>query len=230
MVDQRVAPIALGVIGAIIGVRVMGLVGIPAGAIVAAAIPITRRRRKAARSGQQLEEQFAELVEAIALAVRAGLSVPQAVEFAAGEADEPMSGSLEQLFRDQRLGGAFEGALGRFVERLDTDDARLFALVVTVHGRSGGDVAGALEEVVTTIRHRIALRRELRALSAQGRVSGTVLGSLPLFFFVVLAATSRAELEPVYRSAVGVAMIGGGLAMQGLAYLWIRRLLRVETS
>ena len=72
------------------------------------------------------------------------------------------------------------------------------------------------------------MRRELRALSAQGRVSGGVLGSLPLLFFLVLAATSRRELEPIYRSAPGMAMIGGGLLMQGIAYVWIRTMLRVE--
>jgi tight adherence protein B len=89
-------------------------------------------------------------------------------------------------------------------------------------------VAGAVEEVAGTIRHRIAVRRELRALSAQGRISGSILGALPIAFFLVLAVTSHQELAPVYRSPAGIAMISSGLVMEALAFVWIRRLLRVE--
>jgi tight adherence protein B len=99
---------------------------------------------------------------------------------------------------------------------------------MTVHGKSGGNLAGALDEVVRTIRHRISVRRDLRALSAQGRISGTVLGSLPVGFFLVLASTSHRELAPVYRSGVGAAMVVAGLLMQALAYLWIRKLMKVQ--
>jgi len=59
-------------------------------------------------------------------------------------------------------------------------------------------------------------------------VSGAILGALPIAFFLVLAATSRRQLGPIYRSVPGIAMVTGGLVMEGLAYLWIRRLLRIE--
>lgn len=104
----------------------------------------------------------------------------------------------------------------------------MFVLVIGIQARTGGNLAAALEEVATTIHHRLAVRRELHALSAQGRMSGTILGLLPIAFFVVLGVTSRDQLEPVYRSTAGMALIVSGLAMQGLAYLWIRHLLRVE--
>jgi tight adherence protein B len=121
-----------------------------------------------------------------------------------------------------------ERALETFAQALGTDDGRLFVLILTIHQRSGGNVAGALEEVASTIRHRVAVRRELRALTAQGRVSGTILGALPIGFFLVLATTSRGELVPIYRSAAGIAMVTAGLVLEALAYLWIRRLLKVQ--
>ena len=58
-------------------------------------------------------------------------------------------------------------------------------------------------------------------------MSGAILGSLPIVFFLVMSVTSRGDLEPVLRSPAGIAMVGAGLLMQGIAYLWIRRLLRV---
>ena len=65
-------------------------------------------------------------------------------------------------------------------------------------------------------------------MTAQGRISGAILGTLPIGFFVLLALTSGNDLASVYRSPAGTAMVVVGLLMEGLAYLWIRRLLQVE--
>src|SRR5439155_26128701 len=129
---------------------------------------------------------------------------------------------------EQALGSPLEVALADFGEALSTDDARLFVSVLTVQAQTGGNLAGALDEVTTTIRHRIAVRRELRALSAQGRISGVVLGSLPIAFFLVIGTTSHQELAPAYRPVAGMVMVGVGPALEGVAFLWIRRLLRVR--
>ena len=139
-----------------------------------------------------------------------------------------MATIVSRAVSEQRLGASFDSALGSISSAIGSEDARLFALVMAIHHRSGGNVAAPLEEVAATVRHRVAIRRELRALTAQGRISGAVLGILPVAFFVVLSATSHRELAPVYRSAAGAAMVVGGLLLEGIAYLWIRHLLKVE--
>jgi tight adherence protein B len=221
----------IGVAGSavgVIGLHLIGPLGLLIGATVGGLIPRLLERRRAARVGQELERQLAETAEATAMAVRSGFSIAQALEFAAQEANSPMSEVLGRCIDEQRLGMPFEEALRRYADDLDTPDARLFTLVVRIHARSGGSLAGAVDEVAATIRHRIAVRRELRALSAQGRISGSILGALPIAFFLVLAATSHQDLAPIYRSPAGIAMITSGLLMECLAFLWIRRLLRVE--
>jgi tight adherence protein B len=217
-----------GLIGAIAVGKLAGPIGLPLGAVLGAAVPLSLATRAARRRAEILERQLAELVEAVALGVRSGLALNRALIFAAGESAHPISEMLDRLMAEQALGTPLEIALARFAETLSTDDARLLVSVLTVHVQTGGNLAGALDEVTTTIRHRIAMRRELRALSAQGRISGVVLGSLPIAFFLVLAATSHRELAPVYRSAAGIAMVAAGLVMQALAYLWIRMLMKVH--
>jgi tight adherence protein B len=217
-----------GLIGAIAVGKLAGPIGVPLGAALGAAVPLSLARRAARRRAEILERQLAELVEAVALGVRSGLALNRALTFAAGEAAHPISEMLDRLMGEQALGTPLEIALARFAEALSTDDARLLVSVLTVHIQAGGNLAGALDEVTTTIRHRIAVRRELRSLSAQGRISGAVLGSLPIAFFLVLAVTSHRELAPVYRSAAGIAMVAAGLVMQALAYLWIRMLMKVH--
>jgi tight adherence protein B len=213
---------------AFVGLRLAGPVGVLLGAAVAVALPRELARRKTQARQAKLEQQLADAVETCALAVRAGLSIGQSIEFAADESEPPIRPLLRRTLEEQRIGAPFEQALQKFGETIGTEDSRLFVLVVTTHARSGGNLAGALDEVVATIRHRIEVRRELRALSAQGRVSGAILGSLPIAFFLVLAGTSHRELAPVYRSPAGIAMVSAGLVMEAVAYLWIRRLMRVE--
>jgi tight adherence protein B len=218
----------IGLLGAAGGLQILGPLGLAAGAL-GAALPRVLRRREIRKREVALERQLADVAESMAMAVRSGYSIAQALTFAADEAVAPMSGILLRFIQEQDLGTPFEDALRRFADELGTPDARLFVLIVSIHARSGGNLAAALDEVAGTIRHRIAVRRELRALSAQGRISGSILGALPIAFFLVLAATSHRELAPVYRSPAGIAMITSGLLMEGLAFAWIRRLLRVET-
>jgi tight adherence protein B len=201
-----------------------GLIGVAAGVGGASA----RRRRSLGRHSEVLEGQLAELAESVSLGLRSGLSVVQALEYSRADAGSPIRAYLDRFVDQQQLGVPFDLALERLGHDLDTDDARFLVLVIGIHARSGGDLAGALDEVGRTIRHRIAVRRELRAASAQGRISGVIMGSLPIAFFLFLSVTSHDKLAPILRSGPGMAMVGGGLALEGLAYLWIRRLLRVQ--
>lgn len=230
-VHRRRVPIAcvgLGSVGAVVGRLAVPVFGAPLGAVAGTAIPLIRLRRAHRRRAASLERGLGDVVAATALAIRSGQSLAQAVEYAGSEVDEPVRGILGAALAGRRMGTTLEEALGRFAAGVGTEDARMFVMVIGIQARSGGNLAAALEEVATTIHHRLAVRRELHALSAQGRMSGTILGLLPIAFFVVLGVTSRDQLEPVYRSTAGMALIVSGLAMQGLAYLWIRHLLRVE--
>jgi tight adherence protein B len=220
--------LALGGLMGWLGLRLIGGVGLAAGMSGGSALPFLLAGRRRRRNAELLERQVAEVAESAALAVRSGLSILQAVQFAATEVSEPARKSVQDVLRTIELGTPFDPAVKRWANGIGSDEARLLALVLTIHSRSGGDLAGALDEVARTIRHRVSVQRELKAMSAQGRVSGAVLGSLPIAFFLVLATTSRSEVAPVYRSAAGASMVAAGLVLELVAYLWIRRLLRVE--
>jgi tight adherence protein B len=224
----RLLSVGIGIVSGLVGLQVVGPLGLAAGTVGGALAPRAWERKRRDDRSRRLERQLAELAESTAMAVRSGLSISQALEFAAEESTPPMSDVLDRFIQEQRLGVPFEEALHRMGDEVGTSDARLLTLVVRIHARSGGNLGGALDDVAATIRHRIRVRRELRALSAQGRISGSILGALPIAFFLVLAATSRQELAPVYRSPAGIAMISAGLVMEALAFMWIRRLLRIE--
>ena len=187
------------------------------------------REGRAARARvAERDEQLVDAVASITAAIRAGRSVSQALSFCADETREPLQASLRELDRSLELGVPLDDAMKAWTVEVDTDDARLLAGVLTLHRRSGGDLPSVLDEVAGTLRERRAAVGEVRALTAQARLSGTILGVLPFGFFAFLWLTSRSEIEGAFRSPAGLAAITVGLVLEVLAFLWIRHLLEVR--
>ena len=160
--------------------------------------------------------------------MRAGLSVPQAIAFAAKEGEPPLAPTLA-TDRGQRgprrRASTTRSTRGR--KDVGTDDARLVVGVLALHRRSGGDLPHVLDQVATTLRERSEAAREVRALTAQARLSGAILGLLPIGFFAFLWMTSRGNIEGAFDSPIGIAAVVAGLLLEGVAFLWIRSLLEV---
>src|SRR5439155_19943870 len=110
---------------------------------------------------------------------------------------------------------------------MGSDAARLLAGVLRLHRRSGGDLPPVLDEVATTLRERRAAAREIRALTAQARLSGSILGLLPIGFFAFLWLTSRRDIEGALGTPAGLASVLLGLGLEVGAFFWIRALLVV---
>ncbi|MGZ8631059.1 MAG: type II secretion system F family protein [Actinomycetota bacterium] len=187
-----------------------------------------RLRRRTRSVAAERDEQVVDAVVSVTAAIRAGQSVPQALAFAATESAPPVRDSLRRLDGSVQVGVPLEQALHDWTTEVGTDDARLVAGVLGLHRRSGGDLPAVLDQVVETLRERRAAAREVRALTAQARLSGTILGVLPFGFFAFLWLTSRSDIEGALRSPAGLAVIGLGLVLEALAFLWIRSLLEVR--
>ena len=214
--------------GAAAGFVLDGSVSALAGGVAGIVASIVRERRRRRAQLAERDEQLVDAVGSIVAAIRAGRSVPQALSFAAHETRPPLCASLRRLHGALDLGVPLDDAMAAWTSEVDTDDARLMAGVLTLHRRSGGDLPAVLDQVANTLTERRAAVREVRALTAQARLSGTILGVLPFGFFAFLWLTSRSEIEGALRRPAGLAAIGLGLVLEGLAFLWIRHLLEVR--
>jgi tight adherence protein B len=218
-----------GVAGLAVATLAGPIVGI-AVATCAVAAPWVVRRRRVARRAALIEGQLIELVVAIASTIRSGRSLSQAVQTAARDVGEPVGTLLVEAADRISLGVPFDAAIDDWAEAVGGADARLVAGVLRLHRQTGGALARSLDEVVRTLRGRRDAARELRSLTAQSRMSAAILGLLPFGFFLFLSVVARRDVEAAYRTPVGASAIGVGLALQGLAFVWIRRLLRVDDS
>jgi tight adherence protein B len=215
-------------LGASIGWVVAGPPGAIGGCVVLGAIPILAARRRATRWTVHLEEQLIDATTAIASALRAGRSLVQALDVAAEEVGEPLGELLSDAVDRAALGVPVDEVLDDLAKRIGGPDARLVTGVLRLHRRIGGALAASLDDLVRTLRARRDGARELGSLTAQARLSAAILGLLPLGFFLFLSVVARRDVEAAYRSAAGASAIGVGLALQGVAFVWIRSLLRVE--
>ncbi|MEO8477276.1 MAG: type II secretion system F family protein [Actinomycetota bacterium] len=217
---------ALGAIAGVLVGRTPLFAGL--GAVAGYGACRIRVRMRAGSLAAARDEQLADTVRAIASALRAGLSVPQSLAYAAGEAAPPLGASLTEVVDALDVGVPSDEALDRWADTVGTDDARLVAGVLHLHRRSGGDLPVVLDQVAETLRDRRAATREVRALTAQARLSGAILGVLPVGFFGFLWLTSRNEIEGALATPAGLGAVLLGLTLEGLAFLWIRKLLEVR--
>jgi tight adherence protein B len=216
------------VVSSAVGFSLAGAIGAVAAGTGCVVVPFARRRRRDAAETVALEDGLADAVAAIAAAIRAGRSMAGALEEAASTVPPPLGPRLARLVDRVSLGVSVEQAVNELPQAVPGPESRLVAAVLGLHQRSGGDAPAVLDRVGRTLRDRRASAREIRSLTAQARLSGAILGFLPIGFFLFLSITARSDVERALGSTAGLTAIVAGLAMQGVAFAWIRRLLRVD--
>jgi tight adherence protein B len=211
-------------LAAAIGFRLAGLVGALGGAVGVSLALESWLSRRLVSVRVQAGDQFRDVLAALAAGTRAGLSLRRALMEAARDAEPPFRQVLEAALHRIQVGESVEEALEELAAA--STDARLVATLLAVHRRTGGDLPTLLDEVTDIVGRRAETRRQARALSAQGRASGAVLAVLPVAFVGLLSGTSGSGLGAFYRTATGSTLLLVGLGLQGVGFLWLRRIAR----
>lgn len=221
--------LALGAaLAGLVGFRVGGPVGAVAALAAIVVAPTIVRRRRRVKATTLAQDQLAEGIAVLAAGLRAGRSLRQAFELAAAEVDAPIGPTFHRVSDRVGLGDPMDEAVEAWAAEISGADARLAAGVLRLHRRTGGALAGTLDELASTLRARRSTARELRSLTAQARLSANILGLLPIGFFAFLSLIARDDVRTALTTPAGATAIGLGLALQATAYVWIRRLLRIE--
>jgi tight adherence protein B len=219
-----IAVIVLGLIGLVLA----NVVGALAGAVVGALVPFALLSRAAARRQAAIQAQLADTLMVIASSMRAGHSFMQSLDSAAKEVDEPAAGEFGRVLTEIRLGRDSEGALEALVERVGSQDLEWAVTAIKIQRRIGGNLAEVLETVAKTIRERETLRRQVKVLSAEGRISIIVLTVLPLLLAGYIMLVNPDYLKTLTTTTAGIAIsITGGLLMV-VGYVWMRKIVRLD--
>jgi tight adherence protein B len=222
-----VRAVCIAVVIAAAGFAAVGPVGAVIGLALAIGVRSLGRIRGRRALATRRDEQLADAVAALTAAVRSGMSVPQAIAYAQAEAEAPVADGLARMVADIDVGVPLGEAVDAWATRTGSEDAHLVAGALDLHRRSGGDLPAVLDQVAETIRERVAVGREIRALTAQARLSGWILGVLPVGFFAFLWLTSRRDIEGALATPAGLGSVLLGLTLEAGAFFWIRSLLDV---
>lgn len=197
-----------------------------AGAIAGIAGPEVALRRRIGRRSLRVAEQLPDVLAGLAAPVRAGASLPQAFVACAEEAEPPLRAVLESVCRDLDAGVHQDAAIERFAVRCGVPEAFLAARAVRVGRQAGAELARLIDEVAETLRERERLAGELRASTAQARVSAIVVAALPVVFLLLMSAGAKDQAALLFGEPVGWLLLGVGGSLEGAGILWIRKLTR----
>jgi tight adherence protein B len=205
----------------------MPLLALGAGA-AAGALPLAYVKRRGRNIVRKFEEQFPDCLEFISRSMRAGHAFSVAIEMAHREFSDPLAGELRRAFEEQNLGQPLDIVLRKLGQRIPSMDVQFFVSAVLLQKRTGGNLAELLDKLAQLIRERFKLRARIRAVSAQGLMSGRILSAIPagvgLMMFIVNPQYARFfVVDPV-----GHQLLGAALGLQLVGYLIIRKIVHFE--
>ena len=172
--------------------------------------------------------QLAETLGLMAGGLQAGLSLPQAVDSVVREGSEPMAGELRRALVEQRLGVDITDALEGVGQRMDSADFNWIVMAIRIQREVGGNLAEILHTVADTLREREYLRRQVKALSAEGRLSGYILTALPPLIGFYMTFANPDYIRLLYTTVPGYFMLALALGLLAVGSFAMSRLSKVE--
>lgn len=203
------------------------LVTFAAGALGAVA-PVQLARRRARQRVQKFEEQFPDCLEFISRSMRAGHAFSVSVEMVNREFSDPVASEFRRIFEEQNLGQPLDIVLGKLTHRIPSLDVQFFVSAVLLQKRTGGNLAELLDKLADIIRQRFKLRARIRAVSAQGLMTGRILAAIPAAVGVLMFCVNPAYARFFVDDPVGHQLLAGSIGLQLVGYLIIRKIVTIE--
>lgn len=196
--------------------------------IVGAIVPYLVLKVAVQRRQSAFESMLPDTLQLMAGSLKAGYGMLQAIDTVEKESGEPMSTEFRRVLTEARLGLAVEDALDAMAERVGSEDFKWVVVAINIQRKIGGNLAELLETVAETLRQREQVRRQIKVLSAEGRLSAAVLVGLPFGLVGYLMLVNPEYLRPLFTESRGQLMIAVGLVLMGIGIAWMRKIIKIE--
>ncbi|CAJ0776257.1 hypothetical protein LMG19083_00137 [Ralstonia psammae] len=197
-------------------------------AVAGASLPLFYVLHRRTRRLMKLEAQLPEATDLISRALRAGHSLPSALEMAGDELPQPIGTELAMVFGQINYGVTLNDALAGLTDRVPVDDLRYLVIAILIQRESGGNLAEILDNVGSLIRKRLQLLDKVRVLSAEGRLGGWILTALPPGMAVVVYQLNPELMSTLWKDPTGIQMMWTAIVMTCVGVLWIRQIVRIH--
>lgn len=172
--------------------------------------------------------QLPDVFELMSQGLRAGHSLPNAILIISQQLTDPVKSEFARVFHEQNLGIKIEEALKNMAKRIGMMDVNFFVTAVCIQRQTGGDLAEVLDNISGVIRERIKLFGMVKALTAEGRLSGWVLLALPIVVFILEMVVNPAYSDKLLKTEIGNYMLITGAVMQLLGLAMIQKIVNIK--
>jgi tight adherence protein B len=221
-----------GILGLVVGTMLPFLVNGPITAVVlglaCSTLPYLYVRQKRQRRLNTLEEQFPEALDFLSRSMRAGHAFSISLEMVGEEMADPLGQEFRALFNEQNLGAPLDVALRNFGLRVPLLDVRFFTSSVLLQRQTGGNLSEILTRLAYVIRERFRLKGQVKAASAHGRLTATILTLLPIGTMLGLLVVAPGYLQSMAEDSDGKWMIGGAVVAQILGNFFIKKIINIK--
>ena len=180
------------------------------------------------RRSTSFTNQLGDCLMMVANALRAGFSFLQAMEMISKEMEPPISEEFQHVMRDIGLGATVERALDDMDKRVGSSDFSLVVTAVLIQQQVGGDLAQILDTISETIQDRIRMRREVKTLTTQGRMSGWILILTPIGLALFMTSSNPNYLDPLFKHPIGQIILAATVIMEIIGAIVINRIVDIE--
>jgi tight adherence protein B len=200
----------------------------PVVAVLAAVAPTMWLMHRKTKRLKRFEEQFPEALDLLSRAIKAGHAFQTAMGMVADELPEPAGPEFKKTYDQQNYGLPLRDALNELSQRLDLLDVRFFVTAVLIQRDTGGNLSEILDGLAHVVRERFKIQRDVRTHTSHGRFTGYVLMALPAALAVALSFINPEHMQLLFRERMGQMMMMGAVVMQGIGYIWIRKVIKIE--
>lgn len=204
------------------------IAAICAGAGTGYILPMFFLQLKIQQRARRFNNQLSDTLVLIANALRTGYSFMQAVEMVSREMPPPISVEFSRALKEMNLGVSTEDALNNMAKRVDSEDLDLIVTVVLIQRQVGGNLAEILDNIASTVRERVKIRGHIKTLTAQGRVSGLVVGGIPFILAIIIYIINPEYMGLLFFTPLGKMMLGAAIFSQILGALAIRHIINID--
>jgi tight adherence protein B len=217
--------LAGGIVGALLLTNILFVLLVAAAASLIPYGWLLHARKKRQKT---MAEQLPDVLSILASSLRAGHSFLQALDQVAGEIKEPSAGEFHRVVSEIRLGRSIDDAMNEMAERVGSEDMRWAVMAVNIQRQVGGNLAEVLDIVANTVRERAYVHRQVRVLSAEGRLSIAILTALPFGIFFYLALVNPEYVAPLFNTMIGRILLLVGGTLMGLGVFVMTRIVRID--
>ena len=220
--------VGLGVLGAALSVWAVNIYVAPVGALMCFSLPWLWLYVKRASRLKAFAGQLPDAMELIARALRAGHSLAAGMHVVAEEMPAPVSKEFGRVYEEQNLGIPLEEALKGMCDRVPNLDLRFFVTSVAIQRQTGGDLAEILDRIGHVIHERFKILGQVKALTAEGRLSGVVLIALPIGLFLMMLYMKPDYIELLWKDPMGIKMSVAAIVLMIIGSIAIKKIVDIK--